>query len=174
MSSSFTWNPYGGVSDEDEAKESRETALPRPFTDDEDAIILQESQAAGKSCRQIAKLLPDRSRMSINKRLKKLLRIAKSKERLASRLSRAAQTNAGAAIKLDLSLPQAASVRTPRPKGSKSRWYPDDDEYLRKGGSVEHMAAKYDCSVDLVKKRKKALELKDREDAVNARRLLHH
>ena len=175
MSAIAAWNPYGGVSeedDQDEVKQLRDTPLPRPFTDAEDAIILQESQVAQKSCRQIAKLLPGRSRVAINKRLKKLLRIAKSKERSAARVrmsSSAAQSSPGAAVKM---AEPVKGVRTPRPKGAKSRWYPEDDEYLRKGGSVESMAVKYGCSIELVKKRKEALRLKDREDAVNARRLV--
>lgn len=134
------------------------TPLPRPFTAAEDSIIMHESQTMKRSCRHISKLLPDRTRVAINKRLKKLLRIRKSMEKTA------AQASTGAAMKI-------VSKRTPRPKGTKSRWYAEDDAYLRSGGSVDALASKYGCSSVLVQKRKDALMLKDREEAVNARRL---
>lgn len=149
--------------------------LPRPFTSAEDRLILRRFQRDGKSCREIANEMSDRSRVAVNKRLKKLLKIASFRPQQP-------QAHAGAAV--ILSPPEQPQVRhtgagtsipgvcTPLVKGAKSRWYAEDDAHLLSGGSEEALAQKYGCTVLHVTRRKNALLLRERENRVNQLRIL--
>ncbi len=159
------WKAYDSLSDEEEPRPAARHAAasasiaasvaPRPFTEDEDLLILTQFRRK-QSCRQIAKLLPERTRVAINKRLKKLLRMSESK-----RGGNQAQPSAAV----------SSAFRTPQPKGSKSRWSADDDKYLREGGCVKSMAEKYGCPIWHVTRRKTALERKQREADIHTRRM---
>lgn len=211
---------------------STQKQKPRPFSAAEDRRILREFQFDRKSCRQIAEGL-DRSRVAVNKRLKKLLKIAKSKGHeivLKPLPSSSVQHHAVAASSSSVSsssvhrhfhapavaassssssssslhhthnhakhtnhahiaqsslgalasghirntgagtVPRNLGIRVPQAKGSKSRWSAADDEYLRNGGSVEDMAAKYNCPAEHVLRRKVQVLNRMREEHIHALR----
>lgn len=139
------------------------STAPRPFTAAEDEIIIKQFKRK-QSCRQIVKCLHDRSRMAVNKRLKKLLRIAQPQRSVLE-----PQSRPGASASSAAAAPQKR-VRTAQPPGSKSRWSSEDDAYLLSGGSTESMAGRYGCPMWHVERRKKVLERKQLEQTVHARR----